>query len=240
MKKPAIFSILIQHNGVGVAALLSAVAAANTAVFLGILGGGTRGVSTSADHPVMGGIFVVSFLLLYGIACTPLMERTGRQNYFLYRLRVSPGRFFFAHALYISACFVLLFAVEILSVLGLSLLAAVLFPGEYNYQSVMLAFYQSDLLHTAFPMQDWLGWLMLAVWIPSLGICGAALQTRSRCRKLSIPSIVMPVISLIFLVLFVSGLSTGYYYKKILIQVSVLLSILALVGALKSGVDEGA
>lgn len=240
MKKTAIFSMLIRHNCVGITALLCAVAAANTAVFFGILGGGTRGLSTAADHPVMGGIFAVSFLLLYGIACAPLTERAGRQNYFLYRLRVRPERVFCSHALYIALCFVLLFAVEILSILGLSLLAAVFFPGTYNHQSVMLAFYQSDLLHTVFPMQDWLGWLMLAVWIVSLGICGAALQTRSRCRKLSVPSLVMPVISVIFLILFLSGLSVENYYKKILIQIGILLSILSVIGIWKLGVDENA
>ena len=132
------------------------------------------------------GFFAISLVLMTFLLGFSLRDKGGKQNYFLHRLSVSPRAFCLTHGLYNSLCFFLLFAVEALSLLGGVFWHSQLHPEAYNHQSIMLSCYRYSVLHTFFPLSDWLGWVVLAVLILGLGFTSAAMSAANRRGKRSI------------------------------------------------------
>lgn len=130
--------------------------------------------------------FLAVFALLSIVLCGALRDKGGNQNCLLNRLSISPRGIYWNHVLYNSLCYLLLFAVEGLSLLGLAFWNRHAFPDYYNHQTLMLDTYQTNLLHLFFPLSDWLSWVILAVMILGLGICTAAMPTMNRRGKRSV------------------------------------------------------
>lgn len=132
------------------------------------------------------GIFSIGLVLMTLLLGFVLRDKGGRQNCFLHRLSVSPRRICLEHGLYNSLCFLLLFSVEALCLLGGVFWHSLLKPEAYNHQSIMLGCYNFSLLHTFFPLADWLGWVVLGVLILGLGFSTAAMSAANRRGKRSV------------------------------------------------------
>lgn len=137
------------------------------------------------------GIFSVGLTLMTLLMSFTLRDKGGRQNYFLHRLSVSPGAVFLSHSLYNSLCFLLLFAVEAMSLLGGVFWHSLLNPEVYNHQTLMLSCYRFSILHTFLPLSDWLGWVVLGILILGLGVASAAMSAANRRGKRSILPLLM-------------------------------------------------
>jgi len=195
MKKAlALFSLIARHSVGKVLAVLVLLTAGNAAAFFPELGNRARSLSSMLDSFILMAVFLGSFLALSSILCRQLADRGGHQNYFLNRLRLRGATVYWTHVLYNSLCYFLLFAVEALSLLVLCMITVSRFPESYNHQSIVMACWQSDLLHTFFPLSDWLGWLTNGVILAGLGIFTAAAPTKNRNGKSSFSAALMILI----------------------------------------------
>lgn len=111
---------------------------------------------------------VVFFLLCIG------RSSTGHSEYTLYRLRISPRSVFVWQSVYNICCFFILWGVQVLVLYGLC--------GQYietaaasavTHQSLYLAFYRSEFLHTILPLNNVWGWIWMVLWLILLGVATA-------------------------------------------------------------------
>lgn len=187
MKKAlAPFAMIARHSLGMVMFTLGLLILGNGILFHMELGTEPRNLSVIIEESQLRAAFLAAYMVLSFFLWRALQDKGGHQDYFLGRLRFSRRRFYLVHALYNSLCYFLLFAAEALSLLALCTVTVTRFPESYNQQSVMLACYQNGLLHTVFPLSNWLGWITLFVMILALGVCSAASPTRSRRGKTSI------------------------------------------------------
>lgn len=186
MKKAiALFSMITSQCIGKVLTVLTLLTAGNAAIYFLGLGKRTARLSSVTDSIFLFAVFLVAFFVLSGILYRQLGNRNGHQSYFLDRLRLRKGTVFWNQALYNSLCYFLLFAVEALCLLAMSQITVNRFPERYNHQSVVVACYQSTLLHTVFPLSNWLGWLTNGVICVGLGIFTARASDLGRKGKRS-------------------------------------------------------
>jgi len=138
------------------------------------------------DTPQTLGLFALCLGLMMLTLCGTLRDRGGKQNLFLHRLSLSPRAIFWNHGAYNSLCFLLLFGMEAMSLLGLAFWNSRLFPEAYNHQGLMLECYRCELLHSFLPLSDWLGWVVLGVLILGLGLSAAVMPHANRRGKRSV------------------------------------------------------
>lgn len=198
-RKLSVFSMLLRHSFFKVLGICGAMAATNFGLFYANSPDPGECLPWLLDLSPLFWIFVVAFGLMTWVLCSALCDRGGKQNLFLGRLRMSVKTIYLTHVVYHFLCYLLLFAVEALSLLGLCLWMRHYVPEQFNHQSLMLTCYQSDFLHTLFPMSDILGWVTLLSLLLGLGICTAALPTRNRLGKYSISSFLMAGLTLLYL-----------------------------------------
>lgn len=192
----AYFNMIARHNLGTVMLILTLLTAVNAVVFHLILGTSAGELSPVLDSLGLYVIFSDAFILLSVKLRGILTDRGGHQNYFLARLRKRRMTLFWNQILYSTLCYGLLFAVEALSLVALCEITAHRFPESYNAQSVMLACYQSKLLHTFLPLSDWLGWVTTGVMTCALGITAAYAPMKSRQGKTAVSWWVMQLVFL--------------------------------------------
>lgn len=238
-KKFAILTLIARHTLPAVLAVLVLLAAANAVIFCTNVDSGFQNLYLKFDRTDMVAAFLIAYVLMTGILCFAMQDRGGRQNYFLNRLMVSPKTLFWNHALYNSLCYVLLFIVEGLSLVGLGVWAQGAFPERFSYQTLFLICYQSDMIHSFFPLEDWFLWISNLVMILGLGICTAALPTRNRSRKTSVTTFVMGMVLPVNLFLHVEDTNALDSTTRVIVMVlSGFCIMFALSGVLGLEVDE--
>ena len=112
------------------------------------------------EKSAMWWVFWTAFAATCILLIRAASDGTGRPSYSLQRLAVSPQNLFVCHVLVLMISFLLLWAVQILTVfLLLSWVCSNPAYSSFSSQSVFLAFYRNDFLHNLLPMEDWLCWL---------------------------------------------------------------------------------
>lgn len=184
-------AMIARHTVTKVLLAMAALIAGNCIVFQLVLDRGFQELSMEFDRGEMYYPFAAVFLLMTFFLCRALCDRGGQQNYFLDRLRISSNTLYFCHIAYNAVCYALLFLVQGLCLLGLAFWCRKEFPESFNQQSMFALCYKSTLLHTFFPMEDWLLALSNLVLILGLGICTAAFPTRNRWGRGSYTTFIM-------------------------------------------------
>ncbi len=139
--------------------LLAVMTAAEAALyFLALIrSGGAGSISLeeliSASHiPLACGIF---FLLLCALLAASGRDSGVRHCYTLCRLPVSEETTVLLWAAYYAACFVIFWAVQLAVILALCSHYASAAPADYvGRQTVFLAFYRHDFLHSLLPLDE--------------------------------------------------------------------------------------
>lgn len=127
-----------------------------------------------------GAAFLLMTLLLSLTGC----EGKSRCGYTLRRLSVSERWVFVWQSVYNVLCYLLLWAVQILTVIALCRLYEVKAAPEYvSGQTVFLAFYRSGFLHALLPFEETVFWVRNAVFAVTLGICAARFPMAQRRGK---------------------------------------------------------
>lgn len=195
-KKLAIFNLMARHSLPGVMMVLAALVIADCAVFLTQLDPDYASLYRQFDQIPMFLVCAIGFVSLTLVLCLPMRDRGGRQNYFLYRLKLRPRTVFWNHALYNALCYGLFYMVQGLTLAALCAVVKLQHPDRFTQQTIFITTYQSGLIHSFLPLGDWLLSLSNLVMIATLGICTAALPTRNRSGKLSVTTFVAAILAL--------------------------------------------
>lgn len=146
----------------------------------------------------------VAFILITVVICLPGTEFGSKVGYTLRRLSVSEKAVFFCQAIFNTISYLILWAVQVGILYAFSLWYTMKTPIEFvNNQSIFLAFYRSEFLHTILPLSEVMLWIRNILLFISLGFASAEFPYIQRRRKHS-PFIVP--LSIFMLLFFVTGI----------------------------------
>ncbi len=144
-------------------------------------------------------IFALAFLLITALLCLTGTEYGGRQGYTLRRLSIPEKNVFLWQALYNTCCFFLLWAVQLFIVLALCpLYIEKADPAAVSQQTVFLAFYRNDFLHTLLPLADISRCIRNVFLVLGLGISSAYFPFCQRRDQTSAQIIILTIMAFIF------------------------------------------
>ncbi len=167
-------------------ALLGIMAAADVLLF-GLAAGPSMSLTMIFRDSHIPQAALVVYLLWSAVLLVPSSAKAGCT---LNRLRIGPRAVFACHAGYNTLCYVILWgfqAMILLAVFGWHGTQAD--PNVYGPQSILLAFYGEQFLHSLLPMRDWTGILRMLVLSGGLGVISASVPVRLRRGK----SIIAPL-----------------------------------------------
>lgn len=179
MKKMlSVFGLYARVSAGKLFALLAGMIALQGGAFWFVLQKGPVAQSFSLEYVWEGSwqkwIFAAVFVLWCAVLSTGLYRGGAQARYTLMRLGVPPRQLYAAQVAYNAGCFLLLWAAELCVAFGLAGLYQRLTPAYYvSAQSVFLAFYRNDFLHSLLPYEDALGWVQNVFLVAALSICAA-------------------------------------------------------------------
>ena len=143
--------------------------------------------------------FGLAFLLTTAVLVLIPCDLKGRQSYTWKRLSVPERGIFFRRAFYNSCCYFLLWGIQLILVLGLSAVyLKVQIPDAVDTQTVMLAFYRNEFLHSLLPLADVQNLIRNFILCVGLGFAAAVFPLRLRKRKPGLEILCLVPLSLIF------------------------------------------
>lgn len=132
------------------------------------------------------------FLLITGILCLSGCNIGSNQSYTLQRLRISERAVYWLQALYNSMCYFLLWASQVGVTIGIShWFMENATELTITNQTLVIAFYRNAYLHSILPMEDAVGWAILAGIILGCGINAAKVPYQQRRGKISVGILMM-------------------------------------------------
>lgn len=145
---------------------------------------GSFGLELVVEDSHISWVFGAGFLLMTLLLSLTGCEGKSRCGYTLRRLSVSERWVFVWQCVYNVLCYLLLWAVQILTAIALCRLYEAKAAPEYvSGQTVFLAFYRSDFLHSLLPFEETVFWVRNAVFAVTLGICAARFPMAQRKGK---------------------------------------------------------
>ena len=120
-------------------------------------------------------VCAAAFVLLCAQMVRVSSDGSGSQSYSLRRLAISEKSVSICHVLALWVCFLLLWAVQLLTALLLLWwISKSSSAAGLSSQSVFLAFYRNPFLHNLFPLEDWLYWFRNLILTAGLSLSAAA------------------------------------------------------------------
>ena len=146
------------------------------------------------------------------------------------RLSVSGKAVYLWQCIYNSLCYLLFWMVQILIGIGLCRVYEALAPVEFvSNQTVFLAFYRSNFLHSFLPFEDTWVWVRNILLVVALGICSSRIPGKN--RKIGIGSCFLIAATGVF---FVQGIGEAVA----LIIAAIVCAVPAVVKALSKEVPD--
>lgn len=143
--------------------------------------------------------FRVALLLITVVLCLPGCQFKSNTSYSLRRLSVSERATFFHQAAYNTLIYFMLVAVQLAVSFGLSQYYTSAVPDEcISNQSVVLAFYRSNFLHSLMPFEDVGLWIRNGLIILSFGLVSAEFPYRQRRHKFSSTAIALGIYTVVY------------------------------------------
>ena len=106
---------------------------------------------------------------------------TISDTYTAARLSVSGKAVYLWQCIYNSLCYLLFWMVQILIGIGLCRVYEAMAPAEFvSNQTVFLAFYRSNFLHSFLPFEDTWVWVRNILLVVALGICSSRIPGKNR------------------------------------------------------------
>ena len=136
--------------------------------------------------------FRVALVLVSVVICLPGCEFKSNTSYTLRRLSVSERTIFFYQAAYNMLICCMLIAVQLVTVFGLARYYIATVPAQFiSNQTIALAFYRNNFLHSLLPMEDVGLWIRNGLLVLSLGMACAEFPYRQRRHKFSTTAIAL-------------------------------------------------
>lgn len=142
----------------------------------------------------------VSFLMLCALLSLTGYESSGSKlRYTLQRLSVGEKTIVFWWAVYNAACFFLFWALHVAIVLLLSQLYVARMDAAYvSGQTILLAFYRNNFLHSLLPLAEASRYLRNASFVLSLGISTACFSYHQRHGKKGVTTVVLAILVVVY------------------------------------------
>lgn len=139
----------------------------------------SSGLESAFDNGFIPLIFRCSFIAIFILLIS--WNKDTNIRYTIRRLAVSERAFTLWNALYGILIFFILWGVQ----LGFALLLCKYYllsadPASINQQTVFLAFYRSDFLHSLLPLAEVSRWVRQFAFVITLGVCSACAPCLSR------------------------------------------------------------
>ena len=155
---------------------------------------------------------------------------TISDTYTAARLSVSGKAVYLWQCIYNSLCYLLFWMVQILIGIGLCRVYEAMAPAEFvSNQTVFLAFYRSNFLHSFLPFEDTWVWVRNILLVVALGICSSRIPGKN--RKIGIGSCFLIAATGVF---FVQGIGEAVA----LIIAAIVCAVPAVVKALSKEVPD--
>ena len=138
--------------------------------------------------------FRIALALLTVVLCLPGCMFKSNTSYTLRRLSVSERTIFFHQATYNSLAYLILTAVQLTVVFGLSQYYLANAPAEcISNQTITLAFYRNNFLHSLLPLEDIGLWIRNGLFMIAYGLAVAEFPYRQRRHKFSTTAIALGI-----------------------------------------------
>ena len=143
--------------------------------------------------------FRVALVLISIVVCLPGCEFKSNTSYTLRRLSISERATFFHQAAYNALVYLILFGVQLVAVFGLSQYYLSGVPEEcISNQSMFLAFYRNDFLHSLLPLEDVGLWIRNGLLIITFALATAEYPYRQRRHKFSSTALALVVYTIVW------------------------------------------
>ena len=143
--------------------------------------------------------FRVALALITIVICLPGCEFKSKTSYTMRRLAISEQATFFHQAAYNTLVYLMLFAVQLVVVFGLSQYYLAVVPEEcISNQTMFLAFYRNEFLHSLLPLEDIGLWIRNGLLIITFGLATAEYPYKQRRRKFSSTAIALVVYTIVW------------------------------------------
>lgn len=145
-------------------------------------------------------IFAITFLALCAILCMFGLNGYGSQvKYTINRLSISEKTISMLWSVYNIFCFILLWAVQLITVFLLSkIYLNSINSSFYNTHTVFLTFYNSDFLHSLLPLDEYSRYIRNIILILGLSLSCTCFSFKQRRGKKSFSFIVLAIITMMF------------------------------------------
>ena len=144
--------------------------------------------------------FKIAYVLVTIAIVLPGMNIGSTQSYTLQRLCIKERWIFWLQAIYNFCSYVILWGAQLMMLL----LNVVVFQKNLpegailSNQTMFLAFYRNDFMHTILPLEDGPGWWMLALWAVTTAFAAASFTRLQRKGKFGFELILMVIAALIY------------------------------------------
>ena len=136
------------------------------------------------------GWYTIAFLTISLILGISTCNFGSMQGYTIKRLRMSEWKIFWIQSSYNLMCYILLMGVQLGLFLGMGQLYAA-FHADVTSQTLFLAFYRHDFMHSILPMEEWARWGLNLLMYGGMGIAIASVPYFQRKRKFGWEAVVV-------------------------------------------------
>ena len=143
-------------------------------------------VSRSKNEIFLG----IAFVLMTAILCWNGCNLGSKSSYTIQRLQVTEKRIFIMQSIYNSLCYVLLLGTQVGIVFVQSSLYAAR-AGHVTNQTVFLAYYRSDFLHSVMPLEGTMRWTANGLIVLGCGVSAALFTYLQRRGKIALSMLVV-------------------------------------------------
>lgn len=145
--------------------------------------------------------FGLAFIVLTFVLCGSWRENGSKPGYTFRRLNVSEKYVMICSAIYNASCYAILIFIEIIvSFLLCQLYMARMHPEMTSIQSIFLAYYRNDFLHSILPLDEISGLIRNILMVLCLGYASADFPYRRRYGRLGMNIVFLSVMTLMFFI----------------------------------------
>lgn len=126
----------------------------------------------------------IAFVLITVILCWNGCNIGSKSSYTLQRLQVTEKKIFIMQSIYNSLCYVLLLGAQI----GIFFIQSSLYvaqAGHVTNQTVFLAFYRNDFMHSVLPLEGTMRWVVSVLMVLGCGMSAAVFTYLQRRGKVA-------------------------------------------------------
>ncbi len=187
----SVFMLMARNSFYKILGVLAVMTAIETGLFRIALNRGVSSEGFGLEYVIEKSHIVIVFFIAFVIMDIILIsfvgyDELGTHRYTLMRLSVTRNEVFFIQSIFNILCYVLFWATQVLVVVLLSCLYVQKAPEGYvTGQTIFLAFYRSDFLHSLLPFEDFPFWIRNVLVCVALGFRSAMYLTEGGRAKRS-------------------------------------------------------